>query len=380
MGDALRLSLCLARRPGLRLRFRTCSDGRPGGRASYCGARPLAVLREEGRDVIDCDTDVLKGDLTWSRVGDLQPGDTVFGGDGETHEVLSAGDPECVDNMVSVRTKHGDEVRVTSNHRVRVDSWVSGRYYTNGVALASDLAELSCDKHVSPSIPKHGPVVIPEVPQPIAPYHLACWWGDGTARRGELTGSIADRHWLSQFGEPYKLVNNYGYEYLRVSMPWLHRRLKWTGLLGDKVVPRSYVYAAHWQRVQVVRGLMDTDATVGSKGEAEFTNTNFGIVTALMTILDLEGVGYRVYRYRAKCSGVPKKMACRVGFRSEFTPFAMSRKATKFVPPSRIRRRSDSHRRIASAAPTRPGYARSLLVDGGSILLTRRLHVMGADG
>ena len=78
-------------------------------------------------------------------------------------------------------------------------------------------------------------------------------------------------------------------------------RLRMLDVLDNKHVPLAYMRASRAQRLDLVRGLMDSDGTITPDGKrCEFSNADRGLIDAMVELL--RGLGYKpaVYHGRAR--------------------------------------------------------------------------------
>ena len=120
------------------------------------------------------------------------------------------------------------------------------------------------------------PLITKDIELPIDPYVLGAWLGDGRNRNGEITSSnnfifqeIRIRGYkvgkdiASKNRSPQKTV--YG----------LRTLLRKNNLLNNKHIPHIYLRASINQRLDLLRGLMDTDGNINHcRKQAIFTNCN----------------------------------------------------------------------------------------------------------
>lgn len=85
-------------------------------------------------------------------------------------------------------------------------------------------------------------------------------------------------HWYAQSG---KTVNGHKLKFLDDATRWtnpIKNELEALGLIGvkswDKFIPEDYKYSSVDDRLSLLRGLMDTDGTVKSNGEASYCTTS----------------------------------------------------------------------------------------------------------
>jgi len=134
-------------------------------------------------------------------------------------------------------------------------------------------------------------IELPECDLAIPPYTLGAWLGDGTSSCAAITTSHSDvgiierirLDGISAEGRKYpsKAGSNCGLYALGRGKNWhdsrangLHSKLRNAGLLNNKHIPASYLRSSIRQRMDLLRGLMDTDGTVNTRGHCSFTNCN----------------------------------------------------------------------------------------------------------
>jgi hypothetical protein len=150
-------------------------------------------------------------------------------------------------------------------------------------------------------------------------------------------------------------------------------RLRQLDVLENKHIPARYLRASHIQRLELVRGLMDSDGTISPDGKrCEFSNTDSRLVEGLAELL--HGLGYKssVYWARSRRRVIGGQDDCLGYWRVSWTAYAeepmfrLSRK--KRVADPRTQASEDTmtmmrfkgHRQIARASwPGRGGRHRA---------------------
>ena len=159
----------------------------------------------------------------------------------------------------------------------------------------------------------------------VDPYVLGAWLGDGTTVDGTITS--ADPEIFN--GWPYEVVKRkskyfYAVRGLRVD-------LRKIGVLGNKHIPEQYLRASFDQRLELLRGLMDTDGTIGQAELPYFANTNKLLVAQFVELVrSLGGI--------ARITGpvkTIKKDAFYISVRLPHNCFRLKRKVKRFVPLKR---------------------------------------------
>ena len=123
------------------------------------------------------------------------------------------------------------------------------------------------------SVPLAKSLMLPDRELPIDPYLLGLWLGDGTSRDPTITCHRDDepfyRGKAESAGEAWRIRSERG-DVLSCSMahgphPLFFTRLRQLGVLGNKHVPPVYLRAGIDQRLELLRGLMDSDGCVGAR-------------------------------------------------------------------------------------------------------------------
>lgn len=152
------------------------------------------------------------------------------------------------------------------------------------------------------SIPLTSPIECKKSNLPIPPYTLGAWLGDGTTASGGITTmdeEILERIRSDGFniGKYSRKQNNKAWS---CTILGLRTLLRENGILGCKKIPREYILADRQQRLDLLRGLMDTDGTVhngktGVKGtRCSFSNTNRNLVDGVLYLCRSFGIKAKV--------------------------------------------------------------------------------------
>ena len=202
-------------------------------------------------------------------------------------------------------------------------------------------------------LPEIKPVPYQEKQLPIHPYILGALLGDGTInRKGKsIKISTADQEIVDEFarllGEDYELVKdnscyNYRikykkrfnkeicakYENGKFGVNPLSREITKLGLNVSceyKFIPTEYVYSSIEQRMELVRGLMDTDGTISKDGSCMFANTSKSLVQDLAFVLRSLGIRCEINTYQKdNC-----KLLYRLYIRTKEPIFKLTRKLNR---------------------------------------------------
>lgn len=295
----------------------------------------------------------------WRKLGDIQVGDVVFADDGRPCNVTKAfpvmlGRPCC-----QITFDSGETFIVDADHQWATQSESerknTNRYKRHGkeffthpsrlitrrkysVRTTKELAEhIEVSKPKTPwgkhsmanySMPCPLAVRYQEKDLPIPPYILGVWLGDGTT----VNGSIAcnpETDW-----EIPARISQLGFSVTKWKAPYswnivgLNTKLHQLGVRGNKHIPEQYLRASVAQRLELLRGLVDTDGYATSKG-SEFYNKNERLIDDACELLSSLGIKYHKRSKRAKLYGKDCGMAFTLAFNTTFNVFHLTRKKKK---------------------------------------------------
>lgn len=197
------------------------------------------------------------------------------------------------------------------------------------------------------------------------PYLLGAWLGDGTTRAGSVT--TMDPEILAAFSASFRRghetensgrANTYGFLGLRPIL----RRL---GVFGNKHIPPDYLRASAPARLELLRGLMDTDGSASLSGAAEFTTTRQALGEGVLELILSLGWKASLKEARAKIDGRDVGPKWRITFSPTENVFRLPRKAERHRAS---RRRCTRFRYIESVSEIPAKPMRCLTVDSPSRL------------
>ena len=202
----------------------------------------------------------------------------------------------------------------------------------------------------------------------ISPKLLGMWLGDGDSSNAAFTMHIDDLHILVE------TIEDNGFEYsvdksnnrnhvLKVYVKGMRKYLRDLNLINNKHIPNKYLTASVYNRLELLKGLMDTDGYGGGeRSQVEFCTVIPELasgVTALVRGLGEKPVGTWSASY---LNGVRKKDKYRLCWRPKFVPFSLERKANQ-VSSMGSQAIRNYHRMITSIEPIDPEPMRCITVD-----------------
>ena len=255
-----------------------------------------------------------------------------------------------------------------SNHRATV---------VDTLVLAS-----LCEDDINVWIPTTLPLDTPDIDLPIDPYVFGAWLGDGNTGRGRMCAGVDDiDHLIKQFtSRGYDVTQRMVDSRANVhdfKSERLHRELHEIGLrtvarqVPMKRVPEIYLRASVSQRLELIRGLMDTDGGIGDGYAAGAGFINENIADALYELVTSFGIiARRRVRWLAATDHRPRRPFFCVDWRAtlELNPFYLPRKADTVVPMPRAQSSRKTIRRVKSVERVESRELRCIAVEAESSL------------
>lgn len=260
----------------------------------------------------------------WTTHGALQPGDYVYGPNGNPVKVTAVSGSYDIE-IYNVVFDRGVVLQAAGPHLW--EGWrkfkkgKSGPYTRRRVTMSTeDIGRLkpSISRGRSyQSRPFHvdlpAPIQMPEQDLPIDPYLLGVWLGDGASASGcWTTAKVDQQHWMKAFEKCYVCHEQKNQVDLRI--PGLTTILRENKLLKNKHVPSQYLSGSAHQRLALLQGLMDTDGYVGPRGNCEFSNTNREIIDSVLHLITSLGMKYTIFEKE------PSRKTHSLAWRVQFTP------------------------------------------------------------
>lgn len=303
--------------------------------------------------------------LGWKQMGDLRVGDQVIGRDGKPCNILQI-HPQGMKEVFKVKLQDGREAECCEDHlwtvmkADRKEKVISTKeMLNNGLSYYAKKGDIYKYR-----IPNCKPIEFEEKELPVDPYILGALLGDGTMTT--LTPKIAssDEFIIEEFkrrlpGFEFKYdestTNNYtivdidkekieltsklGNKYLQTGGNRLTKAIKELGLnqtCVNKFIPEEYKFGSINQRLELVRGLMDTDGSINNNGCSEFTNTNLTLIKDLADVL--RSLGIRCEIGEDKREGQPHEIKGHACLRTKYYRLFINTNKEIFKLPRKLER------------------------------------------
>ncbi|MFF5077697.1 LAGLIDADG family homing endonuclease [Actinoplanes sp. NPDC000266] len=329
----------------------------------------------------------------WTKHGELRPGDYVRGPDGKPKKILAVtGSTER--NLYRVIFDRGVEITATGGHlwqgyrdyklpavelpkgpngeRRRQYGTYASRELTWTTSQIAEIPLRSNGPSRSFQVDLPAPIDLPARDLPVDPYILGLWLGDGNSHTGIIGLDLQDAAELDLLG--HRVPSNERGKLVSVRIPGLTAALNKLGLIKNKHIPEAYLNGSIEQRLALLQGLMDTDGCCFKSGQAEFTNTNFGLADGVAWLVTSLQFKYTRTETVGKFAGKEYRPVAKIRFstRPDMPTFRFPRKLERQHPsPSREARR----RQIQRVEPIGRGAAQCITVEGSLYLAGRDLVI-----
>lgn len=245
----------------------------------------FSIENRRGGKALSLDTDIPTLD-GWKTMGSIKEGDMVFGSNGKPTKVTFVSDVMDNNNCYEVVFSDGSKVVADEEHLWiaydRVDRWSMRRgkseEFTKPKVVTTGYMKSKLKYHKSEnnwSIKNCDPVLYDKKDLEIPPYILGLWLGDGSRETATIT-SIDDfiiKEWVSygeSIGLNFKVVGRDKIMYNLVTKEsqnggWVtnnfKNKLRKYNLLKNKHIPDIYLQSSFDDRLELLKGLMDTDGS-----------------------------------------------------------------------------------------------------------------------
>ena len=279
-------------------------------------------------------------------IKDAKVGDKIYGADGKLTTIVSK---EIYDNQLQYEVKFSDGRIIECGgghlwgvwHRSHA-KWKYSVKSLNDIMLNYKYKREGDFRYF---IPISAPIEYSEKKLPLDPYYLGLWLGDGNSHNTGITtkdDEIVD--YLYSFAKDnelhikenqnkYKNCPTYN---INSTVGEIHksgnkvlRELQKLSLLRNKHIPEIYLKSSINQRLELLRGLMDSDGYAGP-GVAEFTSSYVGIQESFPKLINSLGIRNKISYRIPKCNGIDGKLSMRISMLTSLDIFKLSRKRNVF--------------------------------------------------
>lgn len=229
------------------------------------------------------DQELLHEDETWKPIVDCKIGDKIYGSDGKLTTVLGIYPQGKVD-MYEVSFQDGRKSYCCDEHLWTVWDYQAGEYkvlplktFMNRYKFYRTHKRGGTSEVFNYYIPITKPVEFSEKKLSIDPYILGSWLGDGHTDGTRITNIdktilkrwrdfAKKRNLIMKVVGSSKITYNLSSEKKGRGCNSFLNDLKSLNVIGNKHIPEEYFNSSVSQRMELLRGIMDTDGTIGRTG------------------------------------------------------------------------------------------------------------------
>lgn len=251
-------------------------------------AKNIFVLTSRGTGKALLPEELVLSNKGWKQIQDLHIGDSVYGSDGKLTKVINKTDLQKNLNFYNITLNDGRTIDACEDHNWKVWSKNSNRNNKDiwEIKTTKELLKIYKQKRWSSksnkylyenmcAIPLNKSIEYKEKELPIDPYLLGLWLGDGSSNRVGITSAdkeIVDYIYKTAVENNCKITinqnttktcptyfiteGNIGYRNRK-----LHDKFKNLNLFNNKHIPELYLNSSTKQRLELLKGLMDSDGT-----------------------------------------------------------------------------------------------------------------------
>lgn len=310
----------------------------------------------------------------WVPIEQLKPGDLVLAGDGSPTRVTGVY-PQGEKDLLRFTFDGGQTIDCCAEHLWKLKTpaarWGGGDWT---VMQAGDI-KVGADPKQRPIMPQGGAWRIPRREVPVDPYLLGALLGDGGLTKGVMF-STADAEMIgliaSRLPGDVAIRHRDRYDYVIAGVDGrtnsLIAGLRELGQLGkrahEKRVPADYLLNDADTRLEILRGLMDTDGSVDAKNlNVEFSTVSEGLAEDVRQLVESLGgrakIKRRTTHFTRNGERVAGRESFRVAIRIPVNPFRLARKASLWMQ----RQPMKAERVLHSIEPAGRGHATCIAVE-----------------
>jgi len=266
----------------------------------------IGLLSRQSGKALSLDTPIPMFDGTWKKMGDIKVNDLLVGRDGKGTKVTFITDIMNNHNCYEIEFDNGEKIIADEEHLWCVGSsyhkkMINGKTQTHLEKILTTkeiVDDISKNKAKTFYINYHNAIEYSEKNLLIDPYVLGVWLGDGDKRNGRITTHIDDYNEISDnIIEKYN-ISEYRPDKRRETTGYftiynLITDLKKINNCNNKHIPNDYLYSSINQRLELLRGLMDTDGYCDIGGSCEFYQKNELFIDNVRELLSGLGIKSR---------------------------------------------------------------------------------------
>lgn len=346
--------------------------------------------------MLDIDTDIRTED-GWKKLKDVKDGDKLFDNKGNICKVLKAHRIQK-ENAYKLYFDTGEKIICCGNHLWYTISKLEDKQIRRGklkkgsVRTTNEIAKTIKYKtrETNHRIPITKSLKLPDIKLPIDPYVFGIWLGDGESKAFSIT--TRDKEILDSINKKFIVKKAFGKNLDRypISNGILPKRnekgqfatnkslysiLKKLNVYKNKHIPDIYKNSSIEQRLELLKGLMDSDGYCGKNGWNEIVTTNKNITEDIFELVSSLGIKARIYEGKAAIGNKIYGTKYRIFFKTDIAVYKLKRKLNRQLNATKAQLSRHKNRFIVKAEKFGEVKMRCLTVDSpnGLFLITKSL-------
>jgi hypothetical protein len=242
----------------------------------------------------------------WTTMGDLKIGDNILSPTGNSVSVVMKTETMYNHDCYKITFDNGEEIIADADHLWEVNSsyWRTGKKVITSKDIYNQYQSKSRNKkgkgvQGSLFVDKSKPIKFIKNTLDIDPYLLGVWLGDGYSSDGRVIAHKDDfNFYKNKFDIEYERESD---NCIRFKIRNLYPKLKKYNLIKNKHIPLKYLRSSYEDRLNLLRGLMDTDGYIKKNSRSfEFYQKNYDLILQVVELLSSLGIKSNVRRKEIK--------------------------------------------------------------------------------
>jgi len=242
----------------------------------------------------------------WTTMGDLKVGDIILSPDGNNVSITMKTEIMHNHDCYKLYFDNGEEIIADAEHLWEVDSsyWRTNKKVITSKQIYEIYKTKTNNKRGkgvegSLFVHKSKPVKFTKNNLNIDPYLLGVWLGDGYSADGRIISHKDDfNFYKTKIDVEYERDTN---NCIRFKVRDLYLNLKSYNLLKNKHIPIEYLRSSIDDRMELLRGLMDTDGSVKRNTRSyEFYQKNYEFILQFVELLSSLGIKSNIRHKKIK--------------------------------------------------------------------------------
>lgn len=220
----------------------------------------------------------------WTTIGELKDGDVIFDWYGNPTKVIKAHDIQYSKQAYEIEFSNGEKIIAGEEHEWFTQTHQERRNNSEGTVKTTQQIFDTLFTGKSEPEPNHRILIKHQIKYdtkqlPIEPYLLGAWIGDGCSNKNEITCGKVDFQEmydinLSNINKTFRDDYKRGTFGIKIQKDQneisFKKHLENLNLLKNKHIPDIYLQSDENQRLELLRGLLDTDGHINKAGVIQF--------------------------------------------------------------------------------------------------------------